>query len=368
MMTDNSTCSILYIIPNLSIGGTETTLVNLVNSLDPDVYDIHLCTISGDNPLRSNLNKNIKYYNIKTDKKVSISTTIRLTRLINAISPDILQTFLRYGNIISPIPKLINNDISVITGIRTVPTSLPIWKDYPERVGLSFSDYVVSNSYSGKKHAEQRGISSKKIEVIPNGRDMSSFKNANPAKDIQLLRSNPDTQIVGTVGRLIKRKGHQDLLTAWKGIIREYENAQLVIVGGGPEYEALEQRAVELGISSSVHLLGTRTDVPAVLAAVDLFVFPSHFEGLPGAVIEAMASGLPIVATDVDGNSELIDNGVSGILLPKKNVKKLQDEVIKLLYNQSLCEQYGQEAYKKAIKEYSNKRVVNKFTQLYSKI
>ncbi|MCL9817479.1 glycosyltransferase [Natronocalculus amylovorans] len=360
--------TILYIVPDLTIGGTETTLVHLINNLDPTLYDIHICTITTPNPLRAKLHDHIGYHNIGAEKKESIFATIKFIKLVNSISPDILQTFLRYGNIVSPLPTLFNRKMSVITGIRAVPDNLSAPKDYVERVGLVSSDCVVSNSAAGKEHAIQRGVSPDKIEVIPNGRDMSIFERATPAEDIESLRSKSDTKIVGTVGRLIKRKGHHDLLIAWEEISSEYNNAELVIVGGGREREAIEDRASELGISSSVHLLGTRRDVPDVLEALDIFVFPSHFEGLPGALIEAMASGLPIVATNVDGNAELIEHGTSGLLVPAKEPTQLADALVTLLSDTDRCERYGNTAHQQAILNYSNEKVVTKFDQLYRQL
>ncbi len=344
------------------------TLVHLVNSLDPELYDIHVCTITNPNPLRTRLDDHIKYHNIGAGKKETVSATIEFVKLVNTVSPDILQTFLRYENIVSPITRIFNHNMFVITGIRAVPDNLSIPKDYIERIGLCLSDCVVSNSRAGKKHAEQRGISSNKIEVIPNGRDMSVFKKATPAEDIRQLRTNADTKIVGTVGRLVKQKGHQDLLTAWEGVSSKYSNAELVIVGDGPEHETIEDRAAELGISSSVHLLGTRDDVPEILTALDIFVFPSHFEGLPGALIEAMASGLPIVATNVDGNAELIDHDTSGLLVPIKEPTQLADGLMTLLLDTDRCEKYGNVARKRAISNYSNEKVVTKFEQLYRQL
>jgi len=355
-------------VPSLEIGGTETTLVHLVNNLNPTMYDIHICTVTDSNPLRTDLNDAINYYNIGAGKKESIPVTVEIIKLINKISPDILQTFLRYGNIVSSVPAIFSRKMTVITGIRAVPNNLSMPKDYAERVGLSLSDCVVSNSHAGKKHAIQRGISPDKIEVIPNGRDMSVFEKVTPAEDIELLRSNSETKIVGTVGRLIKRKGHQDLLTTWEKISSKYKNIELVIAGGGPEREAIEDRASELGISSSVHLLGTRTDIPEVLAALDIFVFPSHFEGLPGALIEAMASELPIVATDVDGNSELIEHDSSGLLVPAREPTQLAEGLATLLSDNDRCERYGHVARQRATSNYSNKKVVTKFDRLYRQL
>jgi len=360
--------TILYIVPNLTVGGTETTLVHLVNNLDPTLYDIHICTVTTPNPLRTKLHDHIGYHNIGAEKKESIFATIEFVKLVNSISPDILQTFLRYGNTVSPLPALLNRRMSVITGIRAVPDNLFAPKDYAERAGLVSSDCVVSNSIAGKKHAIQRGVTPDKIEVIPNGRDMSVFEKVTPAEDVESLRSNSDTKIVGTVGRLIKRKGHQDLLTAWKTVSSEYNSTELVIVGGGPEREAIEDRVSELGISSSVHLLGTRRDVPMILAALDIFVFPSHFEGLPGALIEAMASGLPIVATNVDGNAELIEHDTSGLLVPAKEPIQLAEGLVTLLSDNNRCEKYGNVARKRAISNYSNEKVVTKFEQLYRQL
>lgn len=359
--------SILYVLPNLNFGGTETTLVQLVNNLDHTRFDIHLCTLSSPNPLRSELSNEVTYHAIGANKKESVSATLKFMNVVRNVSPDILQSFLRYGNIVAPMMKLYYRDMPVITGIRAVPTDLHWAKDYPERIGLKLSNHVVSNSEAGKDYAIDRGVDSDKISVIPNGRDIEQFSSAEPAEDILSIGPS-DGKIVGTVGRLIERKGHQDLLTAWVNIKKEYDDVHLVIVGEGPERENLEERAQKLGIEDSVHLIGTRTDIPAVLAAFDIFVFPSHFEGLPGALIEAMAAGLPIVATDVDGNSELIEHSTSGLLVSVKEPIQLKEETMTLLSNNDRCETYGNVVRQQALSNYSNKKVVTKFDQLYRQL
>jgi glycosyltransferase involved in cell wall biosynthesis len=171
--------------------------------------------------------------------------------------------------------------------------------------------------------------------------------------------------VVGTVGRLVERKGHHDLLDAWPDVLAAHPNAELVLVGDGPERDALETHATRLGVTDSIHLLGRRDDVPELLALFDSFVFPSHYEGLPGALLEAMCSGLPIVTTPVDGCSELISHGEHGVHVPPHDAVALGRAVIELLHNPELPQRYGMKARQKAEDQFTVESMVEQTQQLY---
>ncbi|MGE0434560.1 MAG: glycosyltransferase, partial [Planctomycetota bacterium] len=126
-------------------------------------------------------------------------------------------------------------------------------------------------------------------------------------------------------------KGHHTFIDAWPGVLQELPDAALVIVGGGPLHETLREQARALGVAHRVFLPGHRSDVAGVLAALDLFVLPSLIEGMPGALLEAMLTGLPCVATDCPGTEELIDHGRTGLIVPREDVAQLGMAIVKLL-------------------------------------
>lgn len=173
--------------------------------------------------------------------------------------------------------------------------------------------------------------------VVPLGIDLDRFRHAEPA----LAHDGP---VVGNVGRVVAQKGQLDLVEALPRVLEHHPRTRLVIVGDGDLRPALEARARELGVADAVELTGERDDVPALLASFDVFAYPSRFEGLCLAVIEAQAAGVPVVATPVGGIVETVIDGVTGLTVRAGDVRGLADVVVRLLNDGALAERLAAEA------------------------
>jgi glycosyltransferase involved in cell wall biosynthesis len=213
-----------------------------------------------------------------------------------------------------------------------------------------------------------RGAKKEKVEVNHNGRSIEEYSQGDSSPRLyEELGLSPQNTIIGTVGRLVRRKGHYDLLDAWPKIAEVHPEARLLIVGDGPEYEGLIRRARSLDCEDSVCFAGKRDDVPNMLDMMDIFVFPSHFEGLPGALIEAMIAGLPIIATPVDGNSELITDEETGILTPVNDSTALEKNIISLIEDKDKRESISRRAKTFARSSFSKDQMISKFDRLYNR-
>jgi glycosyltransferase involved in cell wall biosynthesis len=357
---------IWYLIGSLQVGGANRTLVDLANNLDHERFDVTIWTLLRHNPLADDLVPAVEFRCLGASGKTDILTVFRLLRVVRRERPDILQSFLFFDNTLARVAGALSPETTVISGVRSVPESPDRLRDVVDRLTMPLADYVVSNSEAGRELAIRRGADPDSVSVIENGRDLSAYQEATAPPELRSELGVPsDARLVGTVGRLIERKGGYDLLEAWPDVMSEHSDAQLLFVGDGPEREGLERAAERHGVADSVTFVGTREDVPELLDAMDVFVFPSHFEGLPGALIEAMAVGLPIVATECTGNAELLSDGTTATLVPIRDSSTLAEHLEMVLSDEQLRSRMGAHAKRVSTDRYAVKTMVNQFVDLY---
>lgn len=361
-----SKTEVWYLIGTLAVGGTERTLVDLANGVDRTRFDPTVWTIADPGPLASDLDADVPVRSLGATGKHDVRAPLQFVRALRAERPDVLQSFLFFDNTLARLASVFAPDVTVVTGVREVPENPDPVRSTVRRVTRPLSDRIVSNSAAGARFVTERGADDRKVHIVRNGRDLDAYASAAASENLRPQLGIPaDAPLVGTVGRLVERKGHHDLLKAWPTVLEAHPDAHLVVVGDGPERDALRRHARELSCEGSVHLPGTRDDVPELLDAFDLFAFPSHYEGLPGALLEAMAAGLPIVTTPVDGNAELVRDGESGRHVPVRDPEALAGAIRDLLSNSEDAEKLGEQARRRANAEFDLDAMVSQFEALY---
>jgi|TARA_R110002073_G_scaffold502_13_gene4242 sugar transferase (PEP-CTERM/EpsH1 system associated) len=182
----------------------------------------------------------------------------------------------------------------------------------------------------------------------------------------------PQCRVVGTVGRLAAVKDQKTLLLALAEVLRaspqQRDTLRCILVGDGPERSALETLLAELGLQSCVWMAGDRDDIPEMLACMDVFVLPSLGEGISNTVLEAMATGLPVVATRVGGNPELVEHGVTGLLVPVGDTAALAEALQRLAGDPVTCKQMGSAAVQRIQKDFDWERTVYSYLQVYDNL
>jgi len=217
--------------------------------------------------------------------------------------------------------------------------SLLLASSYERTLGRAIvrsSDRLIAVSKAVAGHAVQLGARPEAVRVIANGVDVQRFR-PGAGRESGTFR-------VACVGRLIFNKGPQYLVEAAPEVLRAHPEAEFVFVGDGPLRPHLEERARQLGIGHRVMFLGTRPDVPAILQTCDMLVRPSLLEGMPLTVLEAMACGLPVVATPVSGTAELVRHGENGLLVRPADPASLARAILRLMEDEPLREAQGREA------------------------
>lgn len=215
---------------------------------------------------------------------------------------------------------------------------------------------------------ERVGIAQERVRVIYNGVDVST-----PSDPVQIASVRSELglgrweTVIGAVGSLYPVKGHSYLIRALPSILKEYPKVLLLIVGRGELENELKAEVVGLNLQDHVRFLGFRNDVHTLLSAMDIFVMPSLSEGLSMAILEAMAAGLPVVATKVGGNPEIVQDGETGFLVPPENSDLLAERVVDLLRNPRRARDFGDRGKRRVTERFSLSAMVDAYQGCYER-
>lgn len=233
-------------------------------------------------------------------------------------------------------------------------------------------DHVVAVSEPIRQELLAAGIQSQKISRIINGIDIAPYRHPLTLPERDTIRSNlgigQKQFAFGMLSRLGKEKGHSDALQALARLKSSLPEILLVVVGDGPELGSLQAQATHLGLDEHVRFCGQRSDVADILRAFDAFLMPSLIEGLPMALLEAMATGLPTIATPVGDISAVIEDNRSGLLVPPADAVKLAAAMKRLTSDSSLQQRLGQSASRTIERQFSSRQMAYLYCQLYDRL
>ena len=242
-------------------------------------------------------------------------------------------------------------------------------REWLYRRALARTNTVVTVCEAARNDAIRRGIvPSAKARVVPNGIHVETFQTASPGmhdRVARLLNLPEQTRIIGTVGRLNWTKDQLGLIRAFKRVHDQHADTALVLIGDGELRASLQQSAIDEGVADSVHFLGDRSDVRDWLQGLDMFVLSSMSEGYSMALLEASAVALPIVATQVGGNGEIVRDGINGCLVPAGNPAALADAMLALLRHPQHALALGQSARAWVERHGSLETMAMRYPQLY---
>jgi len=239
---------------------------------------------------------------------------------------------------------------------------------------LRLADHIVVNAEAIKRDLLQRGYDAAHLTVIPNGIDCERFRvPGNGEKVRREWNIPPGVPVVGVLARLLRIKGQDVFLRAAALMAAKKPEVRFVIVGGNNvdrEYEdELKRLTAQLGLEGRVVFTGFRTDVPDLLAALSVVVSPSlGLEGLSNSLLESMAAGLPVVATRVGGTPEIVEDGVTGLLVTPGDAEALAGAISKLLVDTTTAKRLGQSARRRVFTRYSLERAVASTERLYGEL
>lgn len=360
---------ILFLITSLTFGGTETQLVRVATQLKQRGWQIGVVTLLPPKAYEEELRKEgITVATLGMRRKVPDPRAIlRLARYIRLWKPDIVHSHLFHANLLARITRRIAPVPVLISSLRSISETSRL-REVLYRVTDPLCDITTHVCQIGaERYVKIGAVPKHKMRYIPNGIDTSTFRPDSEAR--QRLRSELNAEhafVWLAVGRYEPPKDYPTLLRAFSTAIRDMPDSLLLLVGDGPLREEIENMARLLGVHPRIEFLGIRRDIAQLMNAADAYVMSSSREGLPNVLLEAHATGLPAVATNVGGNSEVVRDGVTGFIVPPQNPDALAEAMRRITgLSESDRQQMESAARQHIVENYSIEHVVNLWEQLY---
>jgi glycosyltransferase involved in cell wall biosynthesis len=360
---------ILQIIPSLDRAGAEKQLCLLARGLPRDEFDVHVCALTRGGPLEGDLREaGIPLVVIGKRWKLDPHAFWRLKQHIAAIRPDLIHTWMFAANTYGFAAARACGITNVVVGQRCIDP----WKS---RLQLALDRQlaarcrgVVVNSEGVRDFYVRHGAPAERVRVIPNGVAMPSPPCTTRGQLLAELELPAHSRLVGLVGRLWPQKRVKDAIWAADLLKVIRDDVHLLVIGDGPDRDRLRRFRDQVCIRGKVHFLGERSDVPRLLPHFDVVWSTSGYEGQSNAILEAMAAGVPVVATDIPGTRELVVSGTTGYLLPVGDRAAFAKYSERLLNDADLAGRFSTAARQRVQSEFGVEKMVERHVELYREL
>lgn len=378
---------VLQIIPTLDRSGAEKQLVMLATGLPRDKFDVHVCALTRGGPLASDLERaGIPLTIIGKRGKIDPFAYFRLKRLIESLRPDIVHTWIFAANAYGRQAAHAAGVRHIVGGERCVDP----WKRWHElwidRRLARVSERIATNSSGVVDFYASKGIPPDKFVVIPNGIAMPSESEQTPGPHETLdgaaaesrtaarttllneLGLPVESRLIGCVARLWPQKRFEDLIWATELLKCVHDDVHLLIIGDGPQRWWLERYTSKVQINDRVHFLGERSDVARILPHLHCFWLGSGYEGQSNSLMEAMAAAVPVVATDIAGNRDLVIPGETGFLVPVGDRAEFARKTQRMFEEPALAARLGAAGRERMRRDFSVEKMIERHAALYSQL
>jgi glycosyltransferase involved in cell wall biosynthesis len=364
-----SVLKVLQLIPTLDRSGAEKQMVLLAKGLPRERFTVEVAALTRLGPLEGELRAaGVPVTLIGKRGKADPFALWRLVRFLRARRFDVVQTWIfaanTYGRVAARIAK--------IPVVVTAEMAVDLWKGrgdlaVDQRLAR-WTDRVVGNSKAVAEFYRKAGVPEDRLMVIPSGIADEEPPAVDPAAVRAEMGWPADAPVVLFAGRLAPQKGVGDLVAALDLLQHVRPELRTLIVGEGPLRSQLQETAHAFRLDGTVRFLGHREDVPRLLAAADLLVLPSLYEGLPNVVLEAMRFRKPVVATAAPGTTEVVEHGRTGLLVPIHDVPGLAQAIRTVVEDRELGRRLGDAGRARAEAEFRAETMVARFAALYEEL
>ena len=361
---------VLHLLATMPVGGAEDLVAAIVRGLDPQRFEAAVATLGLPGPVGLELRaQGYEVFSLGLDIKRTSGWRIAgpVRRLLKARRPDILHTHLYHPNLYGRLGALGLGLPGVVAAVHNSYTRVKFHRRlWNFLLGWASDRVLVGSAQVWQDVRRYDGVPASRLRLMPYGIPLAELDTPLSRKEARerLGLSGADL-VIGVVGRLEEQKGHAYLLAALPALRRDFPNLVVLLVGEGRQQEDLRRRVRELDLAGTVRFLGTRRDLPEIYRALDLFVQPSLWEGLPLALLKAMGAGLPVVATRVSGSREAIVDGVNGFLVAPGDPEALARALGELCRHPEARQRLGDAARGTVVAQYSLEAMLHRLEDLY---
>ncbi len=365
---------VVHLLYSLEMGGAERLVLSIVKHLDRSKYDGIIYSFKGGSLERELIRSKINYHVVGKKSRFDAQFPLKLHEALTRERVQVLHCHLFSPNFWGRIVGKVCGIKSIITTEHSMAYRKSFSQKVTERMLCVLSSKIVAVSEAVRQSQIDQGkIPPERIVTIRNGLEVDAVTAAaNGIEGRKILRDQfgvkDDELLILSVGRLIVAKGYENLLLAMPRILESVKKAKLIITGEGPLDGELKKLTQDLRISDKVIFTGLRHDVYNIIAASDLCVMSSVREGLSIALLEYMALGKPVVATDVGANAEVIEQGKSGLIVPIKSSNAIADAVINLINDMNAARRMGDSARQRINNNFNIIETVRQLENLYTSL
>jgi len=362
---------VALVTTELRPGGAEQNLVQLAAGLDrarfaPHVYSLAPAPEASRQQLVARLREEVipvSFVNVRRPWQF-FTAVRRLRAMLDRQRPDLVQSFLFHANVVTAAAAQRMN-VPLVAGLRVAQRER-LRQFVERRLADRFAAFTcVSGAVADG--ATSGGLPGDKLHVIPNGLDLRRFEDVHPV-DLTTLGVSDGQRVVLFIGRFHRQKGADLLIEAARRFLPRLRETTLLLIGEGPEKPRLQKQAQRYGLAGRVVFAPWQADALPIIAAADLLVLPSRYEGMSNVLLEAAALGKPIVATDVEGVREVLGEDALDQIAPPGDVKVFADNVLQLFNNRSAMAAAGAANRRRAADRFSLPETVRRYADLYGRL
>ncbi len=360
------TLRICWIIPTLDEGGAEKQLCLLAKGIDRRAFEPLVVTLTRSGPRLLELQGHgIPVVEINKRGKLDPFAYRRLTQAIRDFAPQVVQTWLYAANSYGRLAALHARVPIILGGERCVDPWKGVSHGIVDRYLAKRTAGIITNSQSIADFYAARGIERKKFHIIPNGIEPLAVDPISRSEAAHRMGVDPNRILIGTVGRLWLQKGHKDMIWAAEMLRILHESTSLVVVGEGPERQRLEHYRDQVRAAEEIRFIGHRSDAAQLLPHFDILWNASLYEGQSNTILEAMQASVPVIATDIPGNRDLIQHESTGLLFPASDIGALVKTTSRLIESAELRKNLAAAAKAKVETAFSARKMIERHEEFY---